>query len=169
VNDPQSTPSLRDRIDQLQGRLDRLEANNTRLRVAVFAVGLLALAGFLTHFMGSLGGRAPRADGFIEAKGFAVREGPGQPLAVLGMSERGPVLEMLSRDGSRHVAIIARDDGTHLLMGNKEGGLVSVETGAKGSALRLDGPGGKSGVELAATEKGGAVTRLDAEGGPAKP
>ncbi len=122
-------------LDTLTQRLDRLERENRRLKVAG-AILLLALAA-----VGAMGQMTPRAvPKVVEAERFVLRDTKGNILAIMGTEASGTSLSLYDQKGKPRAWLGVTADGAPVLAlfdqnGKDRAGLVLGADGTPALAL----------------------------------
>jgi hypothetical protein len=107
----------------LQSIIDRLEAQNRKLKIA----GLCVLAVIGLAMLKGCGGRSPLGGAVVEAQRFIVRGTDGKPRAVLGLIDKDRTyLSLYDSDGKQRAAVGVEDDGPSVKLYNAEGKMQAV-------------------------------------------
>ena len=138
-------------FDELNKRLNRVEASNRRMRigvcsllVAVFAIGLLAAVGSTANVVEAEEFRLLDADGQLRATlcltedgnaNFAMADSHGNRRIILGILEYGPSLRMMSAKGDFLIGLDASSKRVSLRIGDGKTGMCSVNASANGSVV----------------------------------
>ncbi len=139
------------RLDELNKRLNRVEASNRRMRIgvcsltaAIFAIGLLAAVGSTANVVEAEEFRLLDADGQLRASlslsnagnaKFAMADSHGKRRIILGIQEYGPSLRMMSAKGDSLISLDATSKLVSLRIGGGKTGRCSVDASADGSAV----------------------------------
>jgi hypothetical protein len=141
---------------ELVRRLERLERENRRLRLA-------GMAAFCVAAALALMGVARPVPQVLTAEKFNLVNAAGQELAHLGMGKRGPELALYNSDGEPQVLLEAGPRPTLTLYG---AGHVSAALSVKelGPSLTLAGADGKASAELSIESSNPSLNLFDAVG-----
>jgi hypothetical protein len=132
----------------LEERLDKIEAENRKLRSLVAArqrrmrfaflvVGLVPVVGLLVAAKAP--DSAPGSSNELTAKKFVLTDGQGKTACVLTCNERGPTLDFGDEKAKTRLSIFCRKDGgAGLVILNDKGDEVAcIGRTSKGEAYRL--------------------------------
>ncbi len=119
----------------IEERLESLERQNRRMKLAGLAGLVIAGAVVLTGLAGSAGGQAGKAANIIRATGFVLVDAQGRTRAALDMNLNTPELVLYDANGKKRAALFESPDGPALI-------LTGVHTGEEGVLLQVsaDGP-----------------------------
>lgn len=128
--------NVEERLEQLERELGKQKRRNTGLLVAVAALVIIMVFGFV--LMGPLGGAQAESEGQVVAREIVLVDNNGNARVRLGAGMNQPGLAVLGPDGAVMAILSAHSDGSFLALNNARGRTrMILSVNAKGAGVNI--------------------------------